>query len=286
MPRYSLIPSQDILPPPHPVRVSMDETKLEELASSIRVHGILCPLIVVPDLQDAPAEPLKASKQRPAARAENGARYRIVAGHRRYLAGCRANLLKMPCMVYDDGKLAEQAVMLTENLEREELTPYEEGVFFLELVEKHSLTEEQLFKMVGRSQAYVYPRIELVRGDPDVAMANGAKLINLGVATELNKVTDEGHRRYLLHLAKEGGATIKVVSGWVSQWRQSLTPGEPGHLPIPMPSPYQVSDPPMYRCFMCGQTRDPENMMAVWLHRWEKEIIVKFMKEAGIELFF
>ncbi len=269
MPELLQIPAAQLIEPPEPVRASMDDTKLSELAQSIREMGILQPLIVVSDgvLPNAEVRALAAADtQQPA---DGLPRYRIVAGHRRFMAARAARLKELPCWVFEPGDLAEQAVMLHENIYREDLSAAEEGWFYLELVEKLHLSEQQLVDMVHQSKEYIYARIDLVQGDAELAKANAERKLSLSVARSLMRCKDESHRRYLMDLAIESGASQRVVEGWIAQWRQvelakqSSAPLEQCHEPTLQPAG------PLYKCFLCGRGEDPQNMVTVYLHRYE-----------------
>jgi len=283
MPEYLLIPTERIAPPPEPVRMAMDEPALDDLAHSIRAVGILEPLIVVSavtaEQPTTPQEdPEREAKKTPAPG------YEIVAGHRRYLAGLMAGLAALPCLVFDDVRIAREAVMLHENIYREDLTPAEEGHFYLDLVEKYTLNEEQLLRLVRQSATYVYARINLVKGDADVAFANQQRKINLAVATELLKCTDAEHRRYLLHNAIESAAPQKVVKQWIADWRANYPPAAQGGDRIHVAEVVPVYAPPASVCFLCGEAHTPQLMKVVYIHQWEWVNLKKVLQESGVEV--
>jgi ParB family transcriptional regulator, chromosome partitioning protein len=260
MPKYKVIPIAAVIAPPAPVRVAMDETKLDELAASIRLQGVLQPLIVVPE----------------------GENYRIVAGHRRFRASCMAGLCELPCMVYQTGALAEQAAMLAENVCREDLTPAEEGFFFAEYCEKHAPLEADLPRVFGQSLSYIYDRMAFVKGYADVVQANAERKINFAVAKQLLQVTDAEHRAFLLDAAIEGGATARVVLGWVVDWKKSKTyrsaeaPGEPVAV-----SAAALPQAPL-GCIFCGSVHDVGNLVSVPIHSYEVETLRGILRKLGV----
>ena len=161
-----MIPLAQIAEPPAPMRASMDEQKLNDLAGDIRLRGILLNLLVVPA----------------------GDGYEIIDGHRRFLAARMVGLAEAPCMVHERNEALNAGAMLVANILREDVTAAEEGWYFLELVERHHWTEEALCQTLGRSADYIAERIALVRKDPEVAGANAERKIEYSVARELLRV--------------------------------------------------------------------------------------------------
>lgn len=127
------IPIDQIIPNPEQPRKSINDEELNELADSIKEKGILQPILVTP---------------------KNGT-YLIVAGERRYLAAKKANLLKIPSIVkqFDEEEILE--IALIENIQRKDLNPIDEAFAISQIIEKCSLTHEQVAKKLGKSRVYV-----------------------------------------------------------------------------------------------------------------------------------
>lgn len=229
-------------------RMTMDEGKLEELASNIRHNGLLEPLVVFPE----------------------GERYRVAAGHRRLLASRRAGLVAVPCRVYNTREQFMEAAKHGENRFREEMTAAEEAVYFDELLERDFNGDtDALAAHLGESRSYVESRILLFRGGQDVFDALASNKIGIGVAQELNRCTDDKHRAYLLDCAVRGGATKSVVSGWVQQWQrdQERASGEPA----PSQSTYTpaaVAARNYFQCYACKGTERIEAMVPLNFHTY------------------
>ena len=149
-------------------RKKFDGEALEQLAASIREHGVLQPLMV-----------------RPMAGSEG---YQLVAGERRWRAARMAGLSEVPVIVrkLDDREVME--VALVENLQREDLNPIEEAEGYQQLMEVHGLTQEEAAERVGRSRP---------------AVANALRLLNLPAGVR-EMVRDgrlsQGHARTILSL--------------------------------------------------------------------------------------
>lgn len=127
-------------------RKYFDEASLNELAGSIKEHGIIEPIIV---------------------KRKDGS-YLIVAGERRYRAAKLAGLSKIPVIIKDlsDSQIVE--IALIENLQREDLNPIEEALAFKSLLEEYSLTQDEVAKRVGKSRPFIANSIRLLNLDERV----------------------------------------------------------------------------------------------------------------------
>jgi len=262
---------EQLVPPELPIREAMDDDKLYELRDSIRALGILQPLIVYrvkvehPAMYpDTPAGNLQAAE-------DARVRFEIIAGHRRYMAARMVPLDVLPCLVYDDSNVAKEAMLLAENLYREDITPIEEARFFSELIAKYDLTEDQLCRMVRQNPDYVYGRMKLLEYDAAIIDALRERKLSLAVAKELHRCPDEKHRAYLLDIALTGGLTATACRGMVNQFLQQ--PAQPGPSNGNGEAPFSYVEPsasPLV-CIVCGGDKDPQNLAWVAVHKWEVE---------------
>ena len=187
-------------------RKSFDQEKLEELAESIRQHGVIQPLTV---------------------RKLASGYYQIIAGERRWRAARLAGLEEIPAVVIeaDDQKAMELAMI--ENLQREDLNPIEEAEGFRVLVGTYGMTQEQAAERVGRSRS---------------AVANALRLLDLNVS--IQKLVEDGelsagHARAILPLSPflrvkavseitKGGLNVrqteKLVKALMSHGRETPAP--------------------------------------------------------------
>jgi ParB family transcriptional regulator, chromosome partitioning protein len=150
-------------------RSTMDESKIEELARSIRANGIIQPIVV---------------------RKKDGG-YEIVAGERRWRASQRAGLLKVPVVVRDipDDRLL--AVALIENIQRENLNPIEEAHAYRRLAEDHQLTQEQIADAVGKDRSSIANYVRLLKLPQEVRGNVGSGVLSMGHARALLGLPDE-----------------------------------------------------------------------------------------------
>ncbi len=166
-----------ILPNRFQPRLSFDEKSLNELADSIREHGIIQPL-VVRKLED---------------------KYEIIAGERRYKAACLVRLKKVPVIVMniDDKNSAEIAIV--ENIQRKEMTPLEEAKSYKKLLDKGYLTQEQLAVRMGKSQSSIANKLRLLNLNEDVQDALLHEKISERHARSLLKLKDKEQQKQMLN---------------------------------------------------------------------------------------
>ncbi len=230
-----------------PSRSSMDETKLDELTANIRANGVLQPLAL----------------------ARHGERFEVIAGHRRTLASRRAGLAVVPAVIYPSRDAALEAIKYAENRHREDLNPADEAIWFNELLERDCESDvDKLCELLREKRPYVEGRLLLFRGDLKVFEALQQEKIKIGVAQQLNRCTNEQYRRYLLHQAIVGGATVAVVSGWLQDWQRAemATSGAPPP-PVSGDTLAAVPQTDYFRCVVCRGTENVYLMVPVNVHQ-------------------
>lgn len=166
-----------IIPNRFQPRLSFDEKALNELAESIKQHGIIQPLIVR-KLAD---------------------KYEIIAGERRYKAATLAGLSTVPVIVTNlsDAKSAE--VALVENIQRKNLSSIEEALSYKRKIDKDNLTQEQLAKLLGLSQSTVANRLRLLNLSNEVQDALLKEKISERHARSLLQISDKNKQTELLN---------------------------------------------------------------------------------------
>ncbi len=136
------VPVAAIVPNPHQPRTQFDETALEELAQSIREHGLLQPLVVT-ELASGD--------------------YQLIAGERRWRAACRAKLETVPVVVKEATPQQQLELALIENIQRADLDAIEEARAYRDLADEFSLTHEQIATRVGKSRPLVTQMLGLLK---------------------------------------------------------------------------------------------------------------------------
>lgn len=158
-------------------RKYFDEESLEQLADSIKQHGLLQPIIV---------------------RRIGGGFFQIVAGERRWRASKMAGLTEIPAIIIEADEMKASELAIIENVQREDLNPYEEAVAYKALMDTYGLTQEEVAQRVGKSRS---------------AIANTLRLLDLpDDVLEMLKSADisAGHARALLGL-KNKDAIVDVA---------------------------------------------------------------------------
>ena len=171
----NLLPIIDIEPNKDQPRKDFDEDKLAALAESIKEHGVISPILVTPG---------------------KGGSYKIVAGERRWRASKLAGLKEIPCIIKELNAQELSELAMVENLQRDDLNPIEESEGYRYLMERFSLTQEEIAKKIGKSRS---------------AIANALRLNNL--CTEVKALLkddklSQGHARALLTLDADAQLAI------------------------------------------------------------------------------
>ena len=152
-------------------RVQMDDAKLDELARSIKEHGVIQPILVqrIGDL------------------------YRIIAGERRWRAAQRAGLLKVPVVVREVPVDSDQQLLqlaLIENIQRENLNPVDEAAAYQRLADEFSLTHDQIAAAVGKDRSSVANYVRLLKLADEVRADLASGALAMGHARALLALSD------------------------------------------------------------------------------------------------
>ncbi|HUH04352.1 MAG TPA: ParB/RepB/Spo0J family partition protein [Kofleriaceae bacterium] len=164
---YFRAPIEDIYPSPEQPRKRFGEAELDELADSIRAHGVIQPLIV---------------RVRPA---RDGGGYYLIAGERRWRASQRAGLHDVPVVVQDVEPSEAFERALVENLQRSDLNPIEEAEAFHRLIEEFGHTQEQVATRVGKDRSTVTNALRLLKLPPSVRQLVEDAKLSMGHARAL-----------------------------------------------------------------------------------------------------
>lgn len=194
---------KDVRPNPYQPRTVFDETKLQELAESIKAHGVFTPILVKKSIRG----------------------YEIVTGERRVRASKMAGLTEIPAIIVDftDDQMMEIAML--ENIQREDLSVIEEAQGYSKMVERLGYTQEQLAKRVGKSREHVTNTMRLLKLPKEVQQ--------MVIDGELSM----GHVRALLSLEKDDifkvakkaaseGMSVRAVEALVKELHTPKKPKE------------------------------------------------------------
>lgn len=160
----------ELRPNPYQPRKVFDEEKLKELAESIKVHGVIQPIIV------------KRSTVKG---------YEIIAGERRVKASKIAGLKKIPAIIKDFNDQLMMEISLLENLQREDLNPIEEALAYQNLLNHLNLTQEELAKRLGKSRPHITNMIGILRLPEKVRVMLEEGKLSYSQARTISKLSSE-----------------------------------------------------------------------------------------------
>lgn len=186
---------EDIIPNRFQPRLAFDEKALKDLAESIKIHGIIQPL-VLRRLND---------------------KFEIIAGERRYKAACMAGLTKVPAIIkeIDDNKSAEIAVV--ENLQRKNLTAIEEAQSYKKILDKGYITQEELAARMGVSQPTIANKLRLLNLSQEVQDALLGNKISERHARSLLAITDQNIQVQMLRRIISERLTVRQTDEEISK---------------------------------------------------------------------
>jgi ParB family chromosome partitioning protein len=193
-----MIAVDQIRPSHQQVRTRFDAEPLGELAESIRLHGVLQPLLV--------------------RRLHDG--YELIAGERRWRAARLAGLTAVPAVVRNDASNDEQLVLgLIENLQRSDLDPIEEARGLRRLTEEFGLTHEEVAQRIGKHRVSVTQSLRLLSGCPAVQSAVGAGVITAGHARALVALDGHAAQEHGLKVVIARHLSVRQAENWVRTYR-------------------------------------------------------------------
>jgi ParB family chromosome partitioning protein len=196
-----------IIPNSHQPRKDFDEDALNELAASIREHGVIQP-VVVSALDDG--------------------FFQLIAGERRWRASQRAGLLRVPAVVREAGEHASLELALIENLQREDLNPMEEAHAYERLISDFGMTQEEVARRVGKNRATIANMLRLLRLPAEVQQWLRENRLTTGHAKALLSLSDlnailESARKII-----QGNYSVRQAEMLVSRYSNSGAKNESG----------------------------------------------------------
>ncbi|WP_159591577.1 ParB/RepB/Spo0J family partition protein [Streptococcus halichoeri] len=164
------IPVEEIVANPHQPRLTFDQAELLELAESIKMNGLIQPILV---------------------RKSEVYGYELIAGERRFKATQMAGLTQIPAIVRQLSTTESMQQAIVENLQRSNLSPLEEAKAYQKILDKKQMTHEQLAKFMGKSRPYITNTIRLLQLPALISQSLEAKEISSGHARALLSVDDQ-----------------------------------------------------------------------------------------------
>jgi ParB/RepB/Spo0J family partition protein len=198
---FTMLDVQELVPSPTNPRKQFDREELQELAATIRAHGVL--------------QPLRVRRPQRFAGEVGPVQFEIVCGARRFEAAILAGLEQVPCVVVDltDDQVAEE--QLIENVQREDLDPIEEAGGYQQLLDRGG-TVEDLAARLGKSKGHVYARLKLLQVPEKLAAAVSKGDVSASVAELVGRIPNPKLREE---------AAKGILRGGFETWQQNK--GEP-----------------------------------------------------------
>ncbi len=198
-PVITIVPLSRLRPNPDQPRKTFPDSSIEELAESIRRHGLLQPIIAEPSGDD----------------------FVIVAGERRFRAAVKAGLDEVPVIVRAVSSEKRLQLSLIENIQREDLNPMEEAMAYQSLMDLAGSTQEQVAEAVGKNRSTVANALRLLRLPEPMQAAVRDGRISAGHARSLLAVTDETTRRALFEKILAAGLSVRQTELAVQELSES-----------------------------------------------------------------
>ena len=191
--RVVFLPAKSIRPNPAQPRKLFRDAPLDELAESIRQHGILQPLSV----------------------RRVGTSYELIAGERRLRAGILAGLTEIPCIVMQMSDRESSMTALVENLQRQDLDFIEEAQGIDALLRDWNMSQEQVAKLLGKSQSGVANKLRLLRHSPQVLEALRQAELTERHARALLKLTKEHEKLQAIAVIARQGMSVARTEQYI-----------------------------------------------------------------------
>ena len=193
--RVVFIPVTKIQPNPAQPRKFFTREALEELAQSIRCHGILQPLSV----------------------RRMGSGYELIAGERRLRAAVLADLTDVPCIIMSMDDRESGITALVENIQRQELDFVEEAWGISHLMSAYCMSQEQVARLLGKSQSAVANKLRILRHSPQVLDALRAAGLSERHGRALLKLSDEGEKLAAIAVISKLDMTVARAEKYIDE---------------------------------------------------------------------
>jgi len=195
-------------------RIDLRQESLEELANSIRVQGVIQPIVVRPVDVPAPGEPQ---------------RYEIIAGERRWRAAQLAGLTEIAAVIRQIPDEAVIAVALIENIQRENLNPLEEARALSRLITEFQMTHLQAAEAVGRSRAAVSNLLRLLELPNEVCQLVDKRELEMGHARALLGLANRRQQTEVAALVAKKGISVRETEALVRRLQRPAAAGRAPH---------------------------------------------------------
>jgi ParB/RepB/Spo0J family partition protein len=213
-----IVPLDHIEANPQQPRLAFDQETLDELAASIREHGVLQPILVRPVGPNT---------------------YQLIAGERRWRASKLAGLDSIPALIEEIDDDTALEISIIENLQREDISPLDEAAMYDRMVREHGYSIRKLADKLGKDKGYLENRLRLADAPEEIRELVSLRKDTLSHAYELLKVEDPKRRRRLADQVARGELTLIKLRDKIEGRRTRVQPVEPvvetnGTEPLPL----------------------------------------------------
>lgn len=232
---YTLVPMDAIdLPDPTTARTTPNDQRVATLAANIREIGLLNPITL----------------------RHRNSRYFLIAGLGRYLACRLLNWQEIPAHILQGNDHTAALATLSENVTRTNLNPAEEAIQLSTLVEAHPEGTVGVAQQLGRSQAWVEDRLDILTWPEQLIHEVAARRISLAAAKHLARITDPSTQAMYIRDAAENGITARTAAIWKQAAETAhYEPNDASEKSVPQPlSPMQTTT--VVQCFGCRELKD------------------------------
>ncbi len=190
------VPLDRIVPNPYQPRKTFNESSIDELARSVREHGIVQPLVVT----------------------REGERFRLIAGERRYRAAQKAGLLTVPVVVKELVQKGDALqIALIENIQREDLNPIEAAAAYHQLHQEFGLTQEEISRRVGKERSTVANFLRLLKLPESVKKLLASGQLSMGHARALLALDSAKKQEQLAERVVKRGLNVRQTEMMASE---------------------------------------------------------------------
>ena len=189
-------------------RVFIDDTRLQELAQSIRANGLIQPIVV----------------------RRHGEHFQIIAGERRWRAAKHAGLLRVPVVIKEVATGQERSLLemaLIENIQREDLNPIDEALAYRRLADEFQLTQEAIATAVGKDRASVANTVRLLKLPHEIRAEVAGGRLSMGHARALLSLTDEAEQLRISRDVIARGLSVRDTETLVKKIIDGQAPQQP-----------------------------------------------------------
>ena len=242
--RFEVISVDLIDDPKHPLRSDLSPETMLELIASIRQFGIIEPLIV------------KRTKDR----------FEVIAGHRRLVAAGHADLIQVPCYIFDVPEEEAEFIKIHENMFRDEVNPSDQAEHFSRLIQQYKLSPAKIAKLIGKSETFVSERLQILSYPEELREALDLGKIKYSVAREFYRLKDIDKLREYLNYSLRSGIVPSLAKKWVDDFNKQQQQLPAGTIPENDSSVTPQYPEQQTSCVYCTETVKLSEAEIVYMH--------------------